>query len=222
MIDLRREGDVFVLQMDDGENRFNRSSVDAIAGALDEAAAFDGPAALVTTGTGKFYSNGLDLDWLLAAGEAGGPMLADVHRIFARVLAFPGYTVAAINGHAFAAGGMLTLAHDAKVMRADRGYFCLNEVDLAMPLTPGMAALITGRLPKRTAHEVVLTGRRYGAAEAIEAGIVDESAADDQVLPRAIELAAALADKNRSAMATLRRNLYGPTIELLEAGGGTP
>ena len=60
-IELRREGEVFVLSLDDGENRFRDDSIAAWNEALDEVEATEGPKALVTTGTGKFYSNGLDL-----------------------------------------------------------------------------------------------------------------------------------------------------------------
>ena len=48
MVELEREGDVFVLTMDDGENRWNTSFVRAFAEALDEVEASEGPAALVT------------------------------------------------------------------------------------------------------------------------------------------------------------------------------
>ena len=54
---------VHVLQMNDNENRYNRTSIDAWHAALDSLETIDGPLALVTTGTGKFYCNGLDLDW---------------------------------------------------------------------------------------------------------------------------------------------------------------
>ena len=68
MIELEQRGDVWVLAMRSGENRFNRESMDALHGALDQVEQVEGPVALVTTGEGKFYSNGLDLDWLMAAG----------------------------------------------------------------------------------------------------------------------------------------------------------
>src|SRR5262249_29524710 len=140
-LDLRREGQVFVLTMQSGENRFNHTFVDAFNQALDTVEASSGPAALVTIGTEKFYSNGLDLHWIAGEG-AGEDFLASVLRLLGRVLGFPLPTVAAINGHAFAAGAMLALAHDFRVMRADRGYFCLPEVDINLPLAPGMTALI--------------------------------------------------------------------------------
>ena len=75
MIDLTREGNVFVLTMNDGENRWNTSFVREFARALDEVEASEGPAALVTTSaTEKFFSNGLDLEWRASddANHRGG------------------------------------------------------------------------------------------------------------------------------------------------------
>jgi enoyl-CoA hydratase/carnithine racemase len=99
---------------------------------------------------------------------------------------------------------MLALAHDQRVMRTDRGFFCLPEIDIRIPFTPGMNALITVRLSARTAHEAMTTGRRYGGLDAAAAGIVDEAVEAEQVLPRAIERAAALADKDPATLATDR------------------
>src|SRR5512144_1551091 len=147
MIDLTRHGPVFVLRMLSGENRFNRPFLDAMVAALDEVEGAGGPAALVTSGADKFYSNGLDLAWITGDGQReGAAFIADFLRFLGRVLAFPLPTVAAINGHAFAGGGMFALAHDYRVMRADRGFFCLPEVDLGMGLAPGMMALVQTKL----------------------------------------------------------------------------
>src|SRR6186997_444527 len=129
-VDLRREGAVFVLTMNAGENRFNRPFLTALNEALDTVEASDGPAALVTTGgTEKFYSNGLDLAWLAGDGQReGAAFVGDVMRFLGRLMAFTVPTVAAMNGHAFAAGAMMALAHDFRVMRSDRGFMCLNEI----------------------------------------------------------------------------------------------
>ena len=65
LIRLEREGDVFTLTMHAGENRWNTTFVRAFAGALNEVEASSGPAALVTASASeKFFSNGLDLDWV--------------------------------------------------------------------------------------------------------------------------------------------------------------
>jgi len=220
MIDIDRVGPVFVLRMQSGENRFNPHFVAAWNAALDEVEASTGEAALVTVGgEEKYFSNGLDLDWLTGPGaKEAGRFLPTFVRLLGRIFAFPVPTVAAMNGHAFAGGGMLALAHDFRVMRAERGYFCLNEIDLRMPLAPGMAALVGARLQGAVLRDVVLTGRRYGGAEAAAAGIVDEAAPQAELLERAIERARGLATKDRSAYATLKRNLHGPTIAVMEEG----
>jgi enoyl-CoA hydratase/carnithine racemase len=217
-IDVTREGTVFVLTMNAGENRFNRGFVDAVTGALDEVERSSGPAALVTTGgTEKFYSNGLDLAWLGCdeGRHEGAKFVEDVIALFARFLTFPIPSVAAMNGHAFAAGGMLALAHDFRVMRADRGFFCLPEADINIPLTPGMTALIQAKLAARVVVEAVLTGVRLGGSQCVERGIVDAAVAGPEVLPQAIERAAALAAKDRGTYGALKRGLYAGILPIL-------
>ncbi len=210
MIDLDVRDDVRILRLDDGENRFNRSTVDAIHGALDEVAAVEGPVALVTVGAGKFFSNGLDLDWMGGdAGRSDTGFLDDVHRMLQRVVHLDMVTVAAINGHAFAGGAMLAAAHDLRVMREDRGYWCIPEVDLGLPLTDVMFATLDAHIPRSTLADAALTGRRYGGTDALAGGIVHEVAAEDAVLERAVERATALAGKNRQVIAAHKRLLYG-------------
>lgn len=218
MIQLERRGNVCVITMNDGENRFNRDSISRWHAALDEAEAVDGPLALVTTGTGKFYTNGLDLDWLLAAGDDARGFIDDVQRLLGRVLGFPAFTVAAVNGHAFAAGAMLASAHDAIVMRDDRGYWCLPEVDLGLPLSPAMLAVVAAHVPEPALRDAALTGRRFDAAAALAAGIATETAPEAGVLDRAIALAESVATKSRDVIREHKRLLYGDALRLCGVG----
>ncbi len=225
MPQLSRDGDVFVLDLgpagggrdhgQDSENRFSPGWLIELDALLDEVQASRGPAALVTTGRGKFYSNGLDLDWLSEHLEETAPYVARTQALLARVLTMGIITVASLNGHTFAAGGMLALAHDARVMRADRGYFCLPEVDIGIPFTPGMAALIQARLSPSAAHEAMTTGRRYGGTDALAAGIVDEAVGEDAVLARAVARASALTDKRGDTLAAIKTTMYTPALRAL-------
>ncbi len=221
MIHVERHDAVFVLRMDDGENRMDRAWVDAVNAALDGIAATPDPKALVTTGSGRFYSNGLDLEWLMGDGEDIREFAPDVERIFARLLGAPYVTVAACNGHTFAAGAMLAMTHDFRIMRADRGYYCLPEVDLKIPLTAGMNALMVAKLPTVAAHEVLVTGRRFGGEAAAAMGIVHEAVDEDDVLPKAIAIAGELAPKSSPTMGAIKQRLYAEAIELLGAVPGT-
>ncbi len=214
---LDRDGDVFVLDLGDGENRFNPPWVDAVAGHLATVEATEGPRALVTKATGKFWSNGLDLDWMGAHGDQVEAFVGSVHGLFAAFLGSSVPAVAAIQGHAFAAGAMLAVAHDQRVMRADRGYICVPEIHIRIPFTPGMTALLSARLSKRTAHEAMTTGRRYGGADALEADLVDASVAEDEVLEVALERARALVDAHPPTLKAIKERLYAPALAALAA-----
>src|SRR3954469_15467848 len=201
---LDNDGNVWILHLGADENRFNPGWLNAVSAAFDEVAAKPEPRALVTTAGGKIWSNGLDLDWLGQNQDQVQPFVDQVHALLAKFLAAPVTTVAAIGGHCFAAGAMLALAHDFRVMRADRGFFCLPEVDIHIPFTPPMAALIQARLSKAAAHEAMTTGRRYGGTEAAAAGIVDTAVSEKEVLPAAVERATALAGKHGPTLGAIK------------------
>jgi len=129
-------------------------------------------------------------------------------------------TVAALNGHTFAGGAMLAVAHDTVVMRADRGFFCLPEVDIHIPFSPGMAALLQARLPAATAHEAMTTGRRYGGKQALAAGIVQETAAEDDVLALAVARAAALTGKRGDTIGAIKSTMYAHVLAALADTAG--
>lgn len=222
MIEPERHGDVVVLRLVDGENRFRRASVDRWHELLGELEALEGPLALVVVGSGRFFSNGLDLDWFAEHPDEAGGVVADVHRLLGRMLVFPAYTVAALNGHTFAGAAMLASAMDVRVMRTDRGYWCLPEVDLGLPLTEPMLEVVRARLPRTAAHDAIVTGRRYTGDEALAAGIVEHVAAEADVLARALALAEPMATKDRSVIATHKRMLYGDVAARCGWSGDAP
>lgn len=212
ILSVERHGDVAVIHWRDGENRFNRPSVARWNAVLDELEAQDGPLALVCVGEGRVWSNGLDLDWISTAGDEAAGFIDELHALLGRCMTFPAYTVAAINGHAFAAGAMLSMGFDARVMRGDRGWWCLPEVDLGLPLTDAMLATVAAKLTKDTLHDAAVTGRRYTASEALAAGIVHEVADEGDVLARAIERAAANAEKNRAVIGAHKQMMYADVV----------
>ncbi|AVM00052.1 enoyl-CoA hydratase [Gordonia iterans] len=200
------------VELDEGnpENRFGLEWLDQVTGALDEAVAADKP--IVLTATGKFFTNGLDTDYV-AAHYAELPAYLDrVHELYATVLTLPAPTIAAINGHAFGAGAMLALCADHRIMRTGRGFWSLPEAALSMPFTRGMAALVRTRVPDAVATEAMLTSRRYGAEEAALVGIVDEAVPAEVLIDRAAEVARARAGLVNPNQAVIKRGLRQPLL----------
>jgi enoyl-CoA hydratase/carnithine racemase len=212
-----RDG-VHVINLGDGENRFTPQWIVEINSLLDRIERLPRPVALVTHASGKFWSNGLDLDGMPPVGPKADAFVRDVQTLLARFLVSPFHSVAALQGHAFAAGAMLALAHDSRVMRSDRGFWCLPEVDIEIPFTTGMATLIRAKLPPATAHEAMSTARRYGAADAAAKSIIDAAAEDALLLDTAIELAAAQAGRAGQTLGSIKSVIYSTAVRSLREG----
>lgn len=213
-LSLSRDDTIAILDLGNDENRFSPTFLDEIDAALDDVVG-SGAHGLVTTATGKFYTNGLDLDWLGAHGDQTEWYVGRVHALLARMLTLPVPTAAAIVGHAFGAGAMLAMAHDFRVMRADRGFFCFPEADIRIPFTPGMAALIQAKLTPQAAVASMTTARRFGGAEAVDYGIVDASAGEGAVTATAVDLIRPLGGKDPGTVGAIKATMFGPAVAAL-------
>jgi Delta3-Delta2-enoyl-CoA isomerase len=202
---------IAIVRLGEDENRFSPAFLDDIDDALSQAIS-DGAQALVTTAGGKFYSNGLDLEWLSAHGDQGQWYIGRVHQLLARMLTLPLPTAAAVVGHAFGAGAMLAIAHDFRVMRADRGYFCFPEVDIRIPFNPGMAALIQSKLTPRAAVASMTTGRRFSGPDAEQFGIVDAACPEGTVTDTAIDVVRPLQGKDSGTLGAIKQTMFDNAV----------
>ncbi|MDH3640617.1 MAG: enoyl-CoA hydratase/isomerase family protein [Gammaproteobacteria bacterium] len=222
MIDLSRDDDVFTLTMNAGENRWNTTFVREFSEALEEVEASSGPAALVTRSTDpKFFSNGLDLDWVSAPEDhlEGGDRVvfgAEFMALAGRVITLPVPTVCAINGHAFGAGLMIALCHDVRIQRSDRGFICANEMQLGLKIPTPELALFRHKIPMNAFFETVQLARRWTGPDALAAGLVQAVAEIDDLLPLAEARAKELAPlgANRELYGGQKERLYGENAVL--------
>ncbi|AWH93639.1 enoyl-CoA hydratase [Dietzia lutea] len=217
---LDDDGDVSILYLgeadsSDPENRFNPDWLDSVHTLLDEVQTRPGPHALVTTGHGRFYSTGADLDWRLNNPGRADWLLTQIQLLIARLLVFPMPTVAALQGHTFGAGAFLAIAHDHSVMRSDRGYLCFPGVTLGAAYAPGVLELTAARLPARAGRDALMTGQRYGGSEAHRLGLVDEVAEESEVLSTAVRWARSVAHTRSDALGDIKRGLHRRAFESL-------
>lgn len=215
MINLVRDRNVFILTMTDGENRWNTNFVREFAKALDEVETSTGPAALLTTSASeKFFSNGLDLDWLSSKGEHRGgdrkAFGAEFMTLMGRIITLPVPTICAINGHAFGAGFMTALCHDVRLMRVDRGFICANEVEIGMVIPDPELALFRHKLPMDTFFQTVQLARRWTGPDALNAGIVQQTEELDNLQDAALRKAEELSrlGANREVYGKMKERLY--------------
>ncbi|MCH1554065.1 MAG: enoyl-CoA hydratase/isomerase family protein, partial [Luminiphilus sp.] len=139
-----------------GEGRFNESSLEGFHDAMLAAFADKEAQVLLLQGEGKNFSQGLDLEWMMSNPSQG--FVVDCMRVVGRMLDSPIPIVSLVTGHAFGLGAMIVLASDYRVMREDRGFFCLPEVDLNMTLTVRMNELVCSKLSPKALRAALLTG----------------------------------------------------------------
>jgi enoyl-CoA hydratase len=176
------------------------------------------PAAVVITGSGDFFSGGVDLKLAptLSPPEQRG-MVAGINRLFCEWYGFPGPVVAAVNGHAVAGGMILALCADHRV-GSRAGSYGLSEVRVGTPYPVAALAVVRAELAPGPARRLMLGGELVDADAALELGLVDELADRADVLARAQAVAHELAALPSSTYRSVKAQLRGPDLEAMRAG----
>ncbi|XP_021352905.1 enoyl-CoA delta isomerase 1, peroxisomal-like [Mizuhopecten yessoensis] len=202
-----------IVRMRNGQNRLNLIFLDSLNQALNEVERNTDCKALITTGEGKFYSNGIDLDWIMSQdSETVVRFDKALENTMWRIMHFPLPTVAAINGHAFAGGAFLAMSHDYRVMRSDRGWISWNETHLKLRLGDMLLNLLSKKvLAMKAIREAVLFGKRVTANEAKELFLVDAMTELSELIQKAKQMAIEALGPNgidREMLQRMKQDLY--------------
>ena len=202
--------DILVLTIDRPPvNATDVETLDGLTAALEEGAE---ARAMVLTGAGKVFSAGADLQKVLNEGpryvEAG---IDSLTRCFRTLFTSPRPVVAAINGPALAGGCVLGCGCDYQVLAAGARIGAV-EHQAGVPFPAWALELVRFSVNNEHLAEVLLFGRAYDAATALEMGIVDEVIEGD-VLGRALEVAGELADIPPRSFSLTKKSLRQPSVD---------
>ncbi|XP_047328376.1 enoyl-CoA delta isomerase 1, peroxisomal-like [Impatiens glandulifera] len=184
MCTLEKRGGVFILTLTgDGEHRLNPSLIDSIRAALARvrSESSGSSSALITKATGKFFSNGLDLDWARRNTDHTTTFADRLRQISIKfrslvrdLISLPLPTIAAVTGHAVAGGLVLVLCHDYVLMRKDRGLLYMSELDIGFKVPAWLGVLMKCKLGSGIGpRAVVMKAVKLTAVAAANMGIVD-------------------------------------------------
>ena len=193
MITTESRDRVTIVRMAHGKvNAFDpelmRGLVDQLAG-LERA----DTAAVVLTGAGRVFSAGLDLRRLIAGGpDYVRTLLPLLGETFFKAFTFPKPLVAAVNGHAIAGGCVLACACDYRIMADGAGRIGTPELSVGVPFPSMALEILRLTVPAHRLQALIYRGLTCTPAEALANGFVDELAAPEAVLDRAVETAARL------------------------------
>uniref|UniRef100_K1Q4Y7 Fatty acid oxidation complex subunit alpha n=1 Tax=Magallana gigas TaxID=29159 RepID=K1Q4Y7_MAGGI len=161
-----------IITMRNGQNRWNPTSLKQFKEALDEVERKDSVKILVTTGVGKFYSNGIDLDYLKAHESEREQFSNDLVELFWRLMYFPLPTVAAINGHCFAGGAFFALCHDYRVMRHKMNAEALRESTIFAKRITGPEAVRLKMVDATAAESDLISKSKSVGFEALGSNVI--------------------------------------------------
>lgn len=222
IIHWEKNGSVAVITMDNDENRHNIEFADTLNTVLAEVESDPSvTAVLLTSKSPKFWSLGIDVDWIGNQMKNGSfdtikAFMYRMNAVFKKLVLFPAPVIAVINGHAFGNGAILSCACDFRFMRSDRGYFCFPEVDLGIPFLPGMIEIIRKAIPQYKLNELKMTGKRADAKE-LEAHHVIERACPDTAALMADALSFAQGfNKKRGIFAEHKKRMYKQVIDAID------
>jgi 2-(1,2-epoxy-1,2-dihydrophenyl)acetyl-CoA isomerase len=198
-----------VLNRPDVMNAWDKQfGIDLLA-AVQQAADDDEVRAVVITGAGRAFSSGADLRAGFDPTPEGHPdvqkaLTERYHPIIATVRRMPKPVLAAVNGPAVGIGCSLALAADLIVAR-ESAYFLLAFVNIGLVPDGGSSLLLPERVGLARAAEMAMLGERIGAKQALEWGLINRVAADDEFEGAVDALAARLAAGPTAAYAGAKR-----------------
>jgi enoyl-CoA hydratase/carnithine racemase len=194
-LDLEIEGKVAVITMCQDDNRLNLDLSLSLLEMLDRVEKeTDALTLMVKSGHARVWSNGFDTDWInarLAAGdkETVSQFLAKDIELRRRLLTYPLLTIAAINGHVFGGGAVLSCCFDFRFMLSQQGYFCIPAIDRGYPIVPGTAALLEHVMPMYMVEDIILSGRRFSGQEALAGQVITATYDKDEFIDNVMAFA---------------------------------
>ena len=174
------------------------------------------PAAAVLTGRHGFFSAGVDLKLVPTLDAAGQrAMVEGINRLAGTLYGLPFPLVCAVTGHAIAGGMVIALCADYRV-GSTQGKLGLTELRAGVPYPAVPIAVVRAELGPVASRVLALRAHLVDPEEALALGLVDELAAPEDVLGRALEVAGEMAALPTQAYATTKRELRAETIARIE------
>ncbi len=209
-IQLTHEGKVATITLNRPEKRnaISFELIEDLLRAFDEVEKSDA-IVLILTGAGKAFCSGLDLENLKSLlGRTPEENVQDsktMARLFRTLYEFPKVTIAAVNGAAIAGGTGLALLCDFTLAVPDAKF---GYTEVRIGFVPAIVAtFLLRQVGEKQARDLLLTGRIFGADEALRLGLLNEVVAPENLMARARDLATLLMENSPASLRATKKLL---------------
>jgi enoyl-CoA hydratase/carnithine racemase len=209
---------ITVIRLNKGKvHPLNEEMVDTIRTAFESVEHDDDVSALIFTGTGSFFSFGLDVPELYHYDKKDfARFIKKFTDLYTYLFTYPKPIVAAINGHAIAGGCMLATACDYRIMVSGKARISLNEVTFGSSVFAGSVEMLKYIVGGRHAEEVLFPGKMFSAEEAHRMGLIDRISTDTDIMSHAMTMAEEFAARDGVAFTSIKGLLRNPVAERMK------
>jgi 3,2-trans-enoyl-CoA isomerase len=195
-------------------NALNAAVVDQLRTRLKDLEVDPEIAALILTGSGKFFSFGFDIpEFLALTKEEFTEYLTNFTDLYTYLFLYPKPVIAALNGHTMAGGCMLALACDHRVMTTGNAKISLNEIGFGSSVFAGSTEMLRFWVGSANATAILYSGAMYQAEEAKSLGLVHEASTEQNFAATVVDAASALREKASPAFASIKSLLRKSVAE---------
>ncbi len=199
--------------------RLNALSID-LAVELDAALAGVGEDNLarvvILTGTGRAFCSGLDLKDYgiipnidhLSVHRIASRSMGIYSQLTRRLRSIPQPVIAAVNGAAFGGGMCLTLGADLRIAAKSAEFNATGIVNGLTSAEMGAGWILPRLIGAANSNDLMLTGRRIDAAEALRIGLVSRVLPDDALMDEAVEMATSMAQYSHHGLEATKQSLW--------------
>jgi len=209
MIRTKSDGNVALLMLNRGfTNPWNLELVNKLRENIHELR--DDPKVggiILTSSNQKFFSIGFDIPELFPLSKEDFKVFyTSYNQLCLDLFTFPKPTIAAITGHAVAAGCIITMCCDYRFIAEGRKLMGVNEIKIGVPIPYPASCIMQALLGFRTNRDLNDFGEYYPAEELLKMGLVDRVLPLEQVLPESIALIKKIASYPFHAFSMIKRN----------------
>ncbi len=210
---------IITLNRPENMNALNLPTLEALASIVAKLQSDGSARVVVITGSGeKAFCSGADLKERFGlAPDQVRRFITMIRDTFTAIEALPQPVIAAVNGLALGGGTELALASDLRVA-SELATLGLTEVKWAVIPAAGGTQRLPRLIGKGRAMEMILTGRRVGAAEALTIGLVNRVVPAGDLMAATMELAGRILEAGPIAVQQAKRAIHQGSETGLSAG----
>jgi enoyl-CoA hydratase/carnithine racemase len=200
------------------EHRFNPCFMDEFESCLTTVESNSAYGGLILTGSGKYFSNGFDTQYIRSNITVTSALQKRVELVMSRILKLPLLTISLINGHCTAAGAVLSLCTDFRIM-AEKGLFFTPAVKLGIVYSQGLIEVVKSKVSDpHLLRDILLLSRRYSSEDLLRLSLIQSrvSSIDEgfNEIDRIIQTHTGFVG---SSLGEVRARMHKQAIEALES-----